>query len=166
MCVQSGASVHTQMCVCRYFCKDVGVGHMPTSLCVPASLCEVSLDTGTVAGSSVWILPQERWGPALASALMCGCSWALFLCPLAHEGSSPLRCPCAAWAHGAQAWDNDRQVVEQGQWQAGAAKGAVPAPPTSGADSSLVPFLPASLILSCPGAEAFCISQKPDSPQR
>lgn len=71
-----------------------------------------------------------------------------------------------AWVHGAQAWDNDRQVVEQGQWQAGAARGAVPAPPTTRAESSLMPFLPASLILSCPGAEAFCISQKPDSPQR
>lgn len=92
-CVCRVVQVCVQTCACRYFYKDVGVGHMPTSVCVPASLCEVSLDTGTVAGSSVWILPQERWGPALASALMCGCSWAPFLCPLAHEGSSPPSLP-------------------------------------------------------------------------
>lgn len=49
------------------------------------------------------------------------------------------------------------QAVGHGLQQAGAGRGAVP----GGRGRNLVPFSALSLIPPCPGAEAFCISQKP-----
>lgn len=73
---------------------------------------------------------------------MCGCSWAPFLCPPAHGDSSLPSLP----GHMGHRHGTMTVGRETGLWQAGAARGAVPAPPAVGQTA------------------AWCLSAPPASP--
>lgn len=128
MCVQGGASVHTRMCVCRCFYMDIGLGAC-LHLCVCLHPCVRCPWTQELWRDPVFGFLHRRDGALPQPLLRClGAHGPLF------SAQRSLFPPFTARAHGAQAWDNDRQVV--------VARGAVPAPPTSGAEGSLVLFRP------------------------
>lgn len=185
VCVQGGASVHTWACVCmctgrcvcRGLCMDGGVckyGCGEGWVCAYICVCAVSRDAGT---AGVRIPLRERTGPCLSLCLGSSTGCPHVWVPLrvgAHGPPFPAR-----WLMGAlpsPSLPGDRwctwgtgvgqghgvQGVGHGVWQAEAGREAMP----GGGGRSRVPFSPPSLIPPCPGAEAFCISQKPDSPRR
>lgn len=87
-----------------------GVGCMPTSLCV-LHQCVKCPWTQEVWQDPMFGFLYRRDGPLPQPLLQCVGAHGPLSLPACPWGFSP---PFAAWEHGAQAWNSDRQAVEQG----------------------------------------------------
>lgn len=159
VCVQGGASVHTRMCVCRCFHMDMGLGAC-LHLCVCLHQCVRCPWTQELWRDPIFGFLHRRDRALPQPLLQClGAHGPLFSARWPVGASSLPSLPGhVGHRHGTmtgRSWNKDcgsqrgsaSSSYQWGRRQPGA-------------------FPPPSLILSCPGAEAFCISQKPDSPQR